>query len=84
LPWYLTFILYTGRGPYPPCPLFIERPWGVFAAFSFLFDTIFYTALAIAGIEFYHRASVRGRQRQGSIPASPKENALKTAEGPCR
>ncbi len=53
LPWYLTFILYTGRGPYPPCPLFIERPWGVFAAFSFLFDTIFYTALAIAGIEFY-------------------------------
>jgi len=74
LPWYLTFILYTGRGPYPPCPLFIDRPWGVFAAFSFLFDTIFYTALAIAGIEFYRRAMVRGRQPQGSIPASPKEN----------
>src|SRR2546427_12812906 len=84
LPWYLTFIIYTGPGPYPPCPLFVDRPWGVFAVFSFLFDTIFYTALAIAGIEFYHRARVRGRQRQGSLPESPKEVAWRTAEGLCR
>ena len=75
LPWYLTFLGYTGRGPYPPCPLLVNRPWGVFGVFSFLFDTIFYTALAIAGIEFYHRARVRGRQRQGSLPESPKEVA---------
>ncbi len=84
LPWYLTFVGYTGRGPYPPCPLFIDRPWGVFAAFSFLFDTMFYAAFAIAGNEFYQWAKTRGRQRHGSLPESHKENALKTAEGPCR
>ncbi len=67
LPWYLTFILYTGRGPYPPCPLFIDRPWGVFATFSFLFDTIFYAAFAIAGNEFY-----RWEKRQNTLTGDPK------------
>ena len=53
LPWYLTIVTYTGRGPLPPCPLFVDRPWGAFAIFSFLFDTIFYVAFAIIGSEFY-------------------------------
>ena len=53
LPWCLTFLGYTGRAPYPPCPLFIDLPWGVFALFSFLFDTMFYAAFAMAGNEFY-------------------------------
>jgi len=67
-PWYLTFILYTGRGPYPPCPLLVDRPWGVFAVFSFLFDTVFYAAVALAGNEFYRWAKGRNTLPRGSKP----------------
>jgi hypothetical protein len=70
LPWYLTFIVYTGRGPYPPCPLLIDRPWGVFALFSFLFDTIFYAAFAIAGNEFYRWTN--GRKSVQKPPAKDR------------
>jgi len=80
LPWYLTFLGYTGRGPYPPCPLFVDRPWGVFAVFSLLFDTIFYAAFAIAGNEFYRWAKERWttprqypRQSQGKCLENNRE-----------
>jgi hypothetical protein len=53
LPWYLNFMFYMGRGPAPPCPLLNNPSWGLFALFSFLFDTIFYAAFAIAGNEFF-------------------------------
>jgi hypothetical protein len=67
LPWYLTFVTYTGRGPLPPCPLFVDRPWGVFALSSFLFDTIFYAAFALAGNEFYRWGKVKHGSSQTSL-----------------
>ena len=70
MPWYLTFILYTGRGPYPPCPLLLDRPWGVFAVFSFLFDTVFFAAVALAGNEFYRWVKGQNTLTRQSKPGS--------------
>ncbi len=67
LPWYLTLVTYTGRGPLPPCPLFVDRPWALFALFSFLFDTIFYSAFAMAGNEFYRWGKVNHGSSQTSL-----------------
>lgn len=67
MPWYLSFIFYMGRGPAPLCPLFYNPPWGLFALFSFLFDTIFYAAFAMAGNEFY-----RWAKRQNILTGDPK------------
>src|SRR5207245_10909730 len=53
-----------------------------FAFFSFLFDTIFYAGLAMSRNEIYAWFKGSGLQSQGSLPASPKENAQKTAGGP--
>lgn len=68
LPWYLTLIVYTGRGPYPPCPIFINQPWGGFALFSFLFDTIFYAAFAIIGNEFYMWTRRKRQPPRNNLP----------------
>jgi len=78
LPWYLTFVTYTGRGPLPPCPLFVDRPWGLFALFSFLFDSIFYSAFAIAGNEFCRW----GKVKHGSSQTSFQLNSRDCLESP--
>jgi len=70
LPWYLSFIFYTGRGPVPRCPLLYNPPWGLFALFSFLFDTVFYSAFAIAGNEFYRWAKGQNTLTRQSKPGS--------------
>ena len=51
LPWYITFTQYVG--PSYPCIVFVDGTslWRTFAVFSFLFDTIFYAALAMARSE---------------------------------
>jgi len=80
LPWYLTFTHYTGLDG-PPCGLSpdLTKYWRTFAFFSFLFDTIFYAGLAMSRNEIYAWFKGSGLQSQGSLPASPKENAQKTA-----
>ena len=70
LPWYLNFMFYMGRGPVPLCPLFYNPPWGLFASFSFLFDTIFYAAFAIAGNEFYRWVKGQNTLTRQSKPGS--------------
>jgi len=67
LPWYLTIVSYTGRGPLPPCPLLVDRPWAAFPLFSFLFDAIFYAAFAIVGNELYRWAKVQREPSHASI-----------------
>ncbi len=76
LPWYLTFTHYTGLDG-PPCALSpdLTTYWRTFALFSFLFDTIFYAGLAMSRNEIYAWFKGSGLQSQGSLPASPKENA---------
>jgi hypothetical protein len=76
LPWYLTLTHYTGLDG-PPCALSpdLTTYWRTFASFSFLFDTIFYAGLAMSRNEVYAWFRGSGLQSQGSLPASPKENA---------
>ncbi len=83
LPWYLTFTHYTGLDG-PPCALSPDLTiyWRTFAFSSFLFDTIFYAVLAMSRKEVYAWFKESGLQSQGSLPESPKEKALETAEGP--
>jgi len=76
LPWYLTFTHYTGLDG-PPCGLSpdLTTYWRAFAFFSFLFDAIFYAGLAMSRNEIFTWFKGSGLQSQGSLPASPKENA---------
>ncbi len=76
LRWYLTFTHYAGLDG-PPCALSpdLTTYWRTFAFFSFLFDTIFYAGLAMSRNEIYAWFKGSGLQSQGSLPASPKENA---------
>jgi hypothetical protein len=68
LPWYLTFTFYAGLGPSPPCPLILDRPWGVFAVFSFLFDTIFYAGIVIARDELYRWTRRKRQPLRNNLP----------------
>jgi hypothetical protein len=54
LPWYLTFTHYTGLDG-PPCALSpdLAMYWRTFGLFSFLFDTIFYSGLAMSRKEVF-------------------------------
>jgi hypothetical protein len=74
LPWYLTFTDYAGLDG-PPCALSpdLTTYWRTFAFFSFLFDTIFYTGLAMSRREIHKWAKGPGWRSQSSIPDSPKE-----------
>jgi len=73
LPWYLTFTHYMGQDG-PPCGLpDLTKYWRTFAFFSFFFDTIFYTGLAMSRREIYKWAKGPGWRSQSSLPDSPKE-----------
>jgi hypothetical protein len=72
LPWYITFTQYAG--PNYPCILFFDRTsyWQMFAIFSFLFDTIFYTGLAMSRDEIYKWTKGPAWRSQSILPDSPE------------
>ena len=70
MPWYQTFISYTGTERLP-CPLLMNRNLilTTFALFSFLYDAVFYVACGIAVNELYKRA--RRKKLLGTGPVAP-------------
>src|SRR2546426_146814 len=71
------YFLYNSS--FNPAPVLLEVS---ILCLPFLFDTIFYAGLAMSRNEIYAWFKGSGLQSQGSLRASPKENAQKTAGGP--